>query len=288
MKKINIILVVIVAAVLSFVACNTNTSTKVPNLENQIDSLNYAFGLANGSDMVMSLAQDSDSIDYRVNSFVKGFKEGISGAKEEQPQFSGVGREFGNWLNRQKEVGLMGDSALKVNYELVRQGLINSIKNDKVQITPEQAQEYINKTMKARQERVLEKQHADKKATAIKYMEDNKNKPDIITTASGLQYEILKNTNGVKPTAEDMVKVHYEGKLTDGTVFDSSIERGEPTPFTVNEVIPGWKEGLQLMPVGSKFRFYIPYNLAYGATGTPSIPPFSPLIFEVELISIEK
>ncbi len=112
---------------------------------------------------------------------------------------------------------------------------------------------------------------------------------DWTTTASGLKYQVLKHGNGtVSPKATDTVKVHYEGKLLDGTVFDSSIARGQPISFPLNHVIPGWTEGLQLMKVGDKFKFEIPANLAYGANSpSPAIPPNSTLVFEVELLGIE-
>lgn len=112
---------------------------------------------------------------------------------------------------------------------------------------------------------------------------------DMTTTASGLKYQVLKHGTGtVSPKATDTVKVHYEGKLLDGTVFDSSIARGQPISFPLNRVIPGWTEGLQLMKVGDKFKFVIPANLAYGENSpTPAIPPNSTLVFEVELLGIE-
>lgn len=120
------------------------------------------------------------------------------------------------------------------------------------------------------------------------FLAANAKKPGIKTTASGLQYEVIQAGNGPRPKASDSVKVHYEGKLIDGTVFDSSIARGEPITFPLNGVIPGWTEGVQLMPVGSKYRFYIPSKLAYGETGAGTIPPNSTLIFDVELLGIEK
>jgi FKBP-type peptidyl-prolyl cis-trans isomerase FklB len=104
-----------------------------------------------------------------------------------------------------------------------------------------------------------------------------------------LQYEVIRQGTGPKPAATDMVKVHYEGRLLNDTVFDSSIQRNTPAEFALNQVIPGWTEGLQLMPVGSKYRFYVPQNLAYGANeNNPQIPPFSTLIFDVELLEIKK
>ncbi|MCB9034140.1 MAG: FKBP-type peptidyl-prolyl cis-trans isomerase [Chitinophagales bacterium] len=122
------------------------------------------------------------------------------------------------------------------------------------------------------------------------FLEKNAKKAGVKTTASGLQYEVITEGTGPKPTATDNVKVHYTGTLLDGTVFDSSVERGEPVEFPLGQVIKGWTEGLQLMPVGSKYKFYVPADLAYGASGQPQggIGPNEPLIFEVELLSIEK
>ena len=120
-------------------------------------------------------------------------------------------------------------------------------------------------------------------------MEENAKKQGVVVTESGLQYQILTEGNGEKPKASDRVKVHYHGTLLDGTVFDSSVQRGEPAVFGVTQVISGWVEALQLMPVGSKWRLFIPYKLAYGAQGAGEmIQPFSTLIFDVELIDIVK
>ncbi len=121
------------------------------------------------------------------------------------------------------------------------------------------------------------------------FLAENGKRAGVVTTASGLQYEILKNGTGAKPTAESVVETHYHGTFLDGKVFDSSVERGEPVKFPVNRVIPGWTEALQLMPVGSKWKVWVPYTLAYGDAGQPpKIPPYSTLIFEVELLGIEK
>lgn len=125
-------------------------------------------------------------------------------------------------------------------------------------------------------------------ASGAAFLKKNGEKEGVKTTASGLQYEVLKKGDGPKPTETDTVTVHYRGTLIDGAEFDSSYSRDEPTSFPLDGVIKGWTEGLQLMPVGSKFRFVIPYGLAYGKSGSPpKIPPFSTLIFEVELLSID-
>lgn len=126
------------------------------------------------------------------------------------------------------------------------------------------------------------------KAEGEKFLEENKKRPEVKVTASGLQYEVLEATIGQKPKATDKVKVHYEGTLIDGTVFDSSYRRGEPISFGLNQVIAGWTEGVQLMSIGSKYKFFIPYQLGYGERGAgQSIPPYAALIFTVELLGIE-
>ncbi|XID74967.1 FKBP-type peptidyl-prolyl cis-trans isomerase [Alkanindiges sp. WGS2144] len=127
----------------------------------------------------------------------------------------------------------------------------------------------------------------DNNAAGQQFLAENAKKPGVMTTPSGLQYQVIQEGNGKKPTASSEVKVHYEGKLIDGTVFDSSIKRGEPLAFLLNQVIPGWTEGLQLMKEGSKYRFFIPPELGYGKAGAgEAIPPNSVLIFDVELLKV--
>ena len=125
------------------------------------------------------------------------------------------------------------------------------------------------------------------KAEGEKFLAENGKKEGVVTLKSGLQYQVLKEGNGKKPKATDQVKCHYEGTLINGQVFDSSYKRNEPAVFPLNQVIPGWTEGLQLMQEGAKYRFYIPYILAYGESGAGgSIPPFATLIFDVELLEV--
>lgn len=120
------------------------------------------------------------------------------------------------------------------------------------------------------------------------YMKANKAKPGVITTSSGLQYQVIRAGNGPRPAAQDTVLVHYEGKLIDGTVFDSSYSRGQPAAFPLDQVIPGWTEGVQLMPVGSKYHFVVPPELAYGAQGAGgAIPPGAVLEFDIELLAVK-
>jgi FKBP-type peptidyl-prolyl cis-trans isomerase FklB len=143
----------------------------------------------------------------------------------------------------------------------------------------------------AKQEEKLNADRAENgkaaKAEGEKYLAENAKKEGVITLPSGLQYQVLKEGNGKKPSAKDSVKCHYEGFLLDGSVFDSSVQRGEPAVFGLQQVIAGWTEGLQLMQEGAKYRFFIPYNLAYGEGGAgQAIPPYAALIFDVELLQV--
>ena len=147
-------------------------------------------------------------------------------------------------------------------------------------------QEFFQEQEKKQRAAAAEK-FKDAKENGEKYLADNAKKEGVVTLPSGLQYQILKEGNGRKPKATDQVKCHYEGMLVDGTLFDSSIQRGEPATFPLNQVIAGWTEGLQLMQEGAKYRFFIPYSLGYGERGAgQQIPPFSTLIFDVELIEV--
>ena len=191
-------------------------------------------------------------------------------------------------------------NASELDQDLIMEGLMNTLDSTNQKIAMDQVQPIIasyfqKKQMEAQKkqqeeaEKKAEEQFGDNKAAGEKFMEENKKKEGVKVTDSGLQYEVLKEGTGDKPTATSTVKVNYKGMLTDGTVFDSSYDRGKPSTFRVNQVIKGWTEGLQLMPVGSKYKFYIPQELAYGYQQRgKDIKPFSPLVFEVELLDIEK
>lgn len=149
------------------------------------------------------------------------------------------------------------------------------------------AQGFLAVYSQQKQEEMAREQYADVIEEGEKFLKENADKEGVLVTESGLQYKVLVMGDGAIPKAEDKVRVHYTGTLTDGTLFDSSVERGEPSEFMANRVIQGWTEGLQLMPVGSKFMFYIPSELAYGSRGAgATIKPFSTLVFEVELLDI--
>jgi len=168
--------------------------------------------------------------------------------------------------------------------ELVAEAIADAFAGKEPKYTPEMANTIIQNYL----QNAGEAKFAQNKAAGEAFLHENKSKAGIQTTDSGLQYEILTPGSGPKPAATDTVSVHYHGTLIDGTVFDSSVERGQPATFGVHQVIPGWTEALQLMPVGSKYRLYIPQELSYGANPHPGGPikPFSALIFDVELLEI--
>lgn len=163
--------------------------------------------------------------------------------------------------------------------------------NNELKVNHREAQEIVQQYfMKKEQEMQKEREEKGKlaKKEGEEFLKVNAQKPDVITRPSGLQYMVLKEGTGKSPKASDTVKCHYEGFLIDGTVFDSSVQRGEPATFPLNQVIAGWTEGLQLMKEGGKTRFFIPYLLAYGPSGAgQSIPPYAALIFDVELIEVK-
>ena len=159
------------------------------------------------------------------------------------------------------------------------------MQNQAPAISGEEANQLIQEYFSKKQSEMLDKNLEEGR----RFLEENKQKEGVVALPSGLQYQILQEGNGEKPKANDRVKCHYHGMLTDGRVFDSSVQRGQPAVFGVNQVIKGWVEALQLMPVGSKWRLFIPSELAYGPQGAgSSIEPNSALIFDVELLGIEK
>ena len=178
---------------------------------------------------------------------------------------------------------LLGSGVNALDYAQLAKGIQDVMEQNKPKMTYEEAQTVINDFFQTLQA----KAGGQAQSEGIAFLEENSKRAEIVTLASGLQYEILTAGDGATPIASDSVKVHYHGTLIDGKVFDSSVNRGEPATFGVTQVISGWVEALQLMPVGSKWKLYIPSELAYGAQGAgQAIAPHAALIFEVELLAI--
>ena len=183
----------------------------------------------------------------------------------------------------------LGGSLLQQNLqgispEVITEAIKDTFEQKELKYTPEEANTIIQNFLQEKSEA----EFGDNKAKGDVFLAENLKKEGITATESGLQYEVIEEGAGDKPTNTSNVTVHYHGTLIDGTVFDSSVDRGQPASFGVNQVIPGWTEALQLMSTGSKYRLYIPHNLAYGATPHPGGPiePYMALIFDVELLEI--
>ena len=187
-----------------------------------------------------------------------------------------------------QQLAQMGTNDL--NIDDFAAAITDVISGNELKVSHTEAQKIVTEFFRKQEEKLnAEKAEKGKKAKeeGEKFLAENATKEGVITLPSGLQYQVIKEGNGKKPKATDKVKCHYEGFLIDGTVFDSSVQRGEPAVFPLNQVIAGWTEGVQLMQEGAKYRFFIPYLLAYGPSGAGnSIPPYAALIFDVELIEV--
>ena len=179
---------------------------------------------------------------------------------------------------------LMGSGVTSLEYADLAAGIKDVLEKNQPQISYQEAQQVLGKFFSELEEKIA----GEAKAAGEAFLAENAKREGVKVTESGLQYEVLEATIGQKPKASDKVRVHYEGTLIDGTVFDSSYKRGESITFGLNQVIKGWTEGLQLMSIGSKYKLYLPYQLAYGERGAgANIPPYAALIFTVELLGIE-
>ena len=186
---------------------------------------------------------------------------------------------------------LAGMGAKELNIDDFAQAIKDVISGSQLKVDNVEAQTLVQnffQEQEAKQQAAAAEAGKAAKAEGEAFLAENGKKEGIVTLPSGLQYQVLKEGNGKKPSATDQVVCHYEGTLIDGTVFDSSYQRNQPATFGLNQVIPGWTEGVQLMQEGAKYRFFIPYKLAYGERGTGAqIPPFATLVFDVELIEVK-
>ena len=244
-----------------------------------------------GNELKAKLDSINISNAQNIDMLLKGISERLQASDQNFAYSKGL--EVGAQLNRMtvefsKQV-LGNDESAELNKEAILLGLTNAIKKQPLLIpnSNEMVQARINALQEKEQE-AKKAANAEVIARGDKFMAENATKEGVVTLPSGLQYKVITQGTGAIPTAGDRVKVNYHGTLIDGKVFDSSVERGEPITFGVTQVIPGWTEALQMMPVGSKWILYVPYNLAYGDRDGGPIPAYSNLIFEVELLDIEK
>ena len=286
MKKF--IFAAVAIAAIMFTSCD-NTNVKA-DLNNNVDSLTNFLGIAqsDGLKNYMKMQLQVDSI--YTNDFIKGMIEGAT-AKEDPKQEAymkglTVGKQVKDMAENLSSEVYADDSTMKVPVKNLLAGIIAGLKGE-ASMTPDSAYGEFEKRLKPLQTAALERKFANEKAANEKFLADNAKKEGVKVLPSGLQYKVLKEGTGALPTDTSTVKCLYEGRLIDGTVFDSNTEEGRD-PFEVNlgmpRVIPGWVEALKLMPAGSKWEVYIPQNLGYGQQDMGQIKPFSTLIFTIEVL----
>lgn len=294
MKKFTMI--VAIAAAAGLASCTAQSPKG--NLKTDVDSLSYAIGMARTEGLEQYLAQMGiDST--KMVTFLKGFNDGASKTSEDDLAYM-EGMRIGQMVSKQWVEGFTqqvfgNDSTKTMSRENMLAGFVAGVIGKGGAMSMEEAQNYMRTQMDVIKEKANAEKYADNKAAGEKFLAENKDKEGVVTTESGLQYKVLVKGTGAIPADSSTVKVNYRGTLIDGTEFDSSYSRkdkdGNPTPatFRANQVIKGWTEALTMMPVGSKWELYIPQELAYGSREAGAkIKPFSALVFEVELISIEK
>lgn len=288
MKKVSIFMAIAAAA--SLASCTAQAPKA--NLKTDIDSLSYSIGMAQTQGLKGYLTGRLDVDTAYMAEFIKGLNEGANKTSKKDIAYM-AGLQIGQQISNQMMKGInqelfAGDSTKTISKDNFLAGFIAGTLEKGGVMTMEAAQEYTRTAMETIKAKAMEEKYADNKAAGEKFLAENKAKEGVKTTESGLQYKVITEGKGEIPADTCKVKVNYKGTLIDGTEFDSSYKRNEPATFRANQVIKGWTEALTMMPVGSKWELYIPQELAYGSRESGQIKPFSTLIFEVELLSIEK
>ena len=268
---------------------NVQTETKAPVvLATSVDSLSYTTGMA-FTQGLLPYVQGQMGVDTAyISDFVKGFQEAVQGMNDPRQKARMAGVMIADQVNNRMLTNLKKDLAEapdSINDALFFRGFTDVLENDTTVMTFAQAEPISKAKIEANRQAKIQKLTEAGRT----FMAENAKKEGVITTPSGLQYKVLTQGDGEVPQKTDKVKVHYEGRLIDGTVFDASSKHGnEPATFRPDQVIKGWTEALTMMPVGSKWQLYIPQELGYGERQTGQIPPYSTLVFDVELVGIDK
>ena len=288
MKKVSIFMAIAAAA--SLASCTAQAPKA--NLKTDIDSLSYSIGMAQTQGLKGYLTGRLDVDTAYMAEFIKGLNEGANKTSKKDIAYM-AGLQIGQQISNQMMKGInqelfAGDSTKTISKDNFMAGFIAGTLEKGGVMTMEAAQEYTRTAMETIKAKAMEEKYADNKAAGEKFLAENKAKEGVKTTESGLQYKVITEGKGEIPADTCKVKVNYKGTLIDGAEFDSSYKRNEPATFRANQVIKGWTEALTMMPVGSKWELYIPQELAYGSRESGQIKPFSTLIFEVELVGIEK
>ena len=289
MKKFSIVAALAIA-VASFVASCGNSGSNKPNLKNDVDTLSYAIGLAQTQGLKQYLVQMDVDTTY-MDAFIKGLREGANAGDDKKKAAYYMGIQIGQQISNRMVKGinheLFGDDSTKtISMKNFLAGFIQGVKEKKGLMTVEQASQVAQMKMMAIKSKHMEEEYGPLKKKGEEWMAANAKKAGVKTLPSGVQYKVIKEGNGAMPKDTSLVTVNYEGRLIDGTVFDSSYKRGQPVDLRANQVIKGWTEALVHMPAGSVWEVYIPQELAYGEREQGQIKPYSPLVFKIELIKV--
>ncbi len=256
-----------------------------------VDTFSYLIGHLNTRGLMEFLSRQKGVDTRYIEDFIDGFSRETLTEEDLRAKARIAGTEIREDVAKRVIPGLskqMNDSVDILNHDKFIQGFMDGVLGRMPEIGIDSAMKVVEKQMKYYNDTMMEKKYGANRRAGEDFLKTNKKNKDVQTTASGLQYKVITKGTGPVPEKSQKVKVHYEGRLIDGTVFDSSYQRGQPATFGVTQVIPGWVEALTMMPVGSKWELYIPQELAYGSRDQKSIPPFSCLIFTVELQEIVK
>ena len=288
MKKLMFVAVVAIL-VAGFTACGN--STPRASLKNDVDTMSYAIGLSQSQGLKEYLVGSMGVDTAYMAEFIKGLNEGVNAGenKKKAAYFAGIqiGQQISNRMMKGINHELFGEDSTKtISLKNFMAGFIGGVTGKKGLMTMDEAQETAQRKMQEVKAREMEKQFGANKEAGEKFLAANAKKEGVKTLPSGLQYKVLKEGTGAIPSDTSLVKVHYEGRLVNDTIFDSSYKRGEPTTFRCNQVIKGWTEALCHMPAGSVWEIYIPQELAYGERQQSKIDPFSALIFKIELLEV--
>ena len=289
MKKFTFVATMAIAAASIVASCGNSTSSK-PNLKNDVDTLSYAMGMAQTQGLKQYLAQMEIDTTY-MDAFIKGLNEGANAGHDKKKAAYYMGIQIGQQISNRMVKGinheLFGEDSTKtISLKNFMAGFIQGVKGKKGLMTVEQAGQVAQMKMMSIKAKNMEEQYGPLKKKGEAWMAANAKKPGVKTLPSGVQYKVIKEGAGQMPKDTSVVKVNYEGRLIDGTVFDSSYKNGQPVTLRANQVIKGWTEALVHMPAGSVWEVYIPQELAYGDREQGQIKPYSPLVFKIELISV--
>lgn len=261
-------------------------------LKSSSDSLSYTAGMSVTNGLLNYLIQQKGVDTTYMAEFIAGFKEAVNAGNDPVKKARMAGMDIAEQVTQRVLPGMkqeFTDTPDSILVEIFFRGFTDALLSDTTVMKQQAAEEVFRAKQQLNKAAKDEKLYGANREAGRKFLAENKLKEGVIVTPSGLQYKVLKQGEGAVPQSTDKVKVHYEGRLVDGTVFDASAKHGtEPLSFRADQVIKGWTEALTMMPVGSKWQLFIPYELAYGERNSGQIKPYSALIFDVELVDIEK